>query len=158
MTMTYDDAPSGVRWLKITDYAEHTGKGRRTITRMISEGRLPEARQDPTDGVWYIPADAKPLPAKGIAERERARERNLEAGNVVMLGTPPTLPVVREAAVETVPTRPGGVLPLATLEEVAEALGTTVGGVRRLGKDGHLNVGPYGPRGALRVYWPRANG
>lgn len=92
MTVTYDDAPQGVQWLKITDYADHVGKGRRTITRAIAEGRLPEARQDPNDRVWYIPADAVVRPAKG------PQERTLDEGNVVLLGPAPNLPVVRHGA------------------------------------------------------------
>ena len=43
---------------------------------------------------------------------------------------------------------------LGTLEQAAEILGTTVGGVRRLAAHpaSPFVVGPLGPRGALRVY------
>lgn len=56
MTLTYD-----VPLIPITAYASTIGKSRKTVTRMIDDGRLPAARK--VEGVWVIPADAEPLDA-----------------------------------------------------------------------------------------------
>jgi hypothetical protein len=57
MTLTYDTQ----HLITITAYATASGKSRKTVTRMIDDGRLPQARK--VDGVWVIPADAVPLDA-----------------------------------------------------------------------------------------------
>lgn len=54
--MNYD-APA---MLTITDYATATGVSRKTVSRMIDNDRLPQARK--VDGLWLIPADAIPRP------------------------------------------------------------------------------------------------
>lgn len=51
-------------WITISAYAAREDTpSRRTVTRMIDEGRLPAQK---VDGVWLIPANALPLdPASG---------------------------------------------------------------------------------------------
>lgn len=89
--------------------------------------RLPGAVETPKG--WLVPFDVEPLPAT-------SRD---------------VVPVAASAySHDVATTSPLGAL--GTLEDAAQLLGTTVGGVRRMAADGLLMVGRYGPRGALRVY------
>jgi hypothetical protein len=119
--------------LPLADYAEAMGKSLRTVQRWLADGELPDAQQD-EDGRWWVPA--------GTRRRTSSRD-------VVGAAAGPA----RELA--AAPASSGSPLGmLGTLEDAAAALGTTTGGVRRMARDGHLVVGPYGPNGALRVYLP----
>lgn len=123
--------------LTAADYARAQGKSLRTIQRWLRDGLL--AGADQSSGQWLIPADATPTTPATSYDVSRVAPT---AGAGVMLPT----------SYDVAPVAPLGML--GTLEEAAAALGTTVGGVRRLGRDGHLVVGRYGPRGALRVFVP----
>lgn len=119
--------------LPLADYAAAMGKSLRTVQRWLADGELPDAEQD-EDGRWWVPA--------GTRRRTSSRD-------VVPAAAGPA----RELA--AAPASPGSPLGmLGTLDDAAAALGTTTGGVRRMARDGHLVVGPYGPNGALRVYLP----
>lgn len=112
----------GVPMLTVAAYADLRNLSVRQVQRYRADGRLPGAQQD-ARGAWFIPADVVPTPAAGE-----------------LVTTSPTSPT----------SSPLG--ELGTLEDAAAVLGTTTGGVRRMARDGLLVVGPYGPRGALRVY------
>jgi hypothetical protein len=116
--------------LSPAEYAKRHEMGFRTVQRYLPLGRIEGAVQG-QDGRWRIPADARVLDASATT-------------------------VVRQAASEVVPpaadVRLASIGGLVPLEDVAQLLGTTVGGVRRMAADGLLVMGRYGPRGALRVY------
>lgn len=115
--------------LTTTAYAAALGKSLRTVQRYLERGQLAGAQL--VEGQWLIPADAVP------------------STDVVVVSQRATSYDVAPAS------SPLGAL--GTLEDAAELLGTSVGGVRRMAADGLLVVGRYGPRGALRVYVaPRA--
>ena len=116
------------------EYGERYGYGERTMQRYLAEGRLPGAVKN-EKGAWLIPADAQ------VSEPSGSQDVVRQAST----GVAPPTPGVRLAA-------PLGLL--LPLEDVAAALGTSVGGVRRLADAGHLIVGRFGPRGALRVFLP----
>lgn len=123
--------------LTVDQYAERTGRSVRQIRRYLADGRIPGAVS--VAGRWSIPADALPVPAVVGSDLPE------------WLGsTDLTREVVPETVVELGP----NLGTLVTLEDAAADLGTSVGGVRRLGKDGHLIIGPYGRGGALRVWVP----
>jgi len=115
--------------LSVKSYAEAAGLSPRQVQRYLAEGRLAGATK--VAGSWSIPSDVRPTEATSY--------------DVVPV-TPPTGTSYDVAAGVAIP--PG----LWPLQECAELLGTTVGGVRRLGDAGLLNVGPYGRDGALRVF------
>lgn len=119
--------------LSLSDYAASVGKSLRQVQRWVAAGELPDAWQDTTDGRWWVPAGA---------QRRRTTSRDVVAEPAPAGG----------GAVEIPAGSPLGML--GTLDDAAAVLGTTVGGVRRLARDGHLIVGPYGPNGALRVFLP----
>jgi len=100
--------------------------GHRTVQRYLPLGRIEGAWQDEA-GRWHIPADARVLPASATVAVRRA------AADVA----PPTPDV-----------RPASHLELGqlyTLEDAAQMLGTDRGGILRMGRDGLLVVGRYGP-------------
>ena len=94
-----------------------------------SAGRLPGAVETPKG--WLVPADVEPLPAM--------------SRDVVPVAPPATSPDVAP----TSRALPEGLWPL---ELVADWWDTSVGGVKRMGEAGRLDVGPYGRNRALRVY------
>jgi hypothetical protein len=120
-----------VQYVDKADYARIIERSERVVERYLAGGRIPGAIKDER-GKWIMPADAQPT-----------------SSDVVPLN-PPSGP------------SPIGVLDqlaapgprLYTLEEYAEKLGTSVGGVRRLGDAGLITVGPFGFNGALRVFVP----
>ena len=112
--------------LTTTAYAAARGKSLRTVQRYLERGQLAGAQL--VEGQWLIPADAVPATSY----------------DVVPVAAPVTSYDVAPAS------SPLGAL--GTLEDAAQLLGTSVGGVRRMARDGLLVVGRYGPRGALRVY------
>lgn len=116
--------------LPVADFATRAGLSVRQVQRYLADGRLPGATK--VGGKWLIPADAQPVEATSY-DVVPAYPRDLVSYDVA-------------------PTSPLGVL--LALEDAAAALGTTVGGVRRMAADGHLVVGRYGPRGSLRVLVP----
>lgn len=124
--------------LSPADYVRHRRElgdkiGHRTVQRYLPLGRIEGAWQD-DGGRWHVPADARVLPAGGTVAVRRAT-----------VDAAPPAPDVRPAS-------PFGML--VPLEDAAAALGTTVGGVRRLADGGHLVLGPFGPHGSLRVWVP----
>lgn len=124
-------------YVSVDDYATYVGKTPRTIWRWLEAQRIPGAFKDDS-GRWYIPQAPPPDPAP------KAPVRRVPD----MPDTPSTdVTVTTSAAVQV-----GPLGMLGTLEEAAAALGTTVGGVRRMADDGLLTVGRYGPHGGLRVY------
>ena len=110
-------------------WAEARGLTPRQAQVYRAQGRLPGAVERPGKG-WLVPSDAEPLPAmsRDVAPAIVPAHSHDVAATSSLLGV------------------------LGTLEDAAQLLGTTVGGVRRMAADGLLTVGRYGPRGALRVY------
>lgn len=126
--------------LTVKQYAQHHNLGHRTVQRYLTDGRLPTAKK--TKAGWKIPVHAMPT-----AEDDAPVPAKRQAADVRQASATAHDPVPSPA--------PSGVLGmLGTLDDAAAALGTTKGGVRRLAKDGHLIVGPYGPHGSLRVFAP----
>jgi hypothetical protein len=122
MTLTYDQP-----LITITAYAAAIGKSRKTVTRMIDDGRLPDARK--IDGVWSIPADAVPLDAPSTNavtsfEQHQPFER-----------MPTVLEVLDQAPV------------FLTLEDAATLLGIPEGALRRNRE--YFGLVPFGPHGSL---------
>jgi hypothetical protein len=115
--------------LTVKAYAATANLSPRQVQRYLAEQRLPGAAK--VSGAWLIPSDARPVEATSYD---------------VVPATSPAGPSYDVAATSS----PLGAL--GTLEDAAQLLGTTVGGVRRMAADGLLVVGRYGPRGALRVY------
>jgi hypothetical protein len=115
--------------LSVKSYAEAAGLSPRQVQRYLAEGRLAGATK--VAGSWSIPSDARPTEAASY--------------DVV-----PVTPLAGASYDVAATSSPLGAL--GTLEDAAELLGTTVGGVRRMAADGLLVVGRYGPRGSLRVY------
>jgi hypothetical protein len=111
-----------------TAYAAALGLSLRQVQRYLAEQRLPGATK--VAGAWLIPSDARPVEATSYD----------------------VVPVSQPGASYDVAATSSPLGALGTLEDAAELLGTTVGGVRRMAADGLLTVGRYGPRGALRVY------
>lgn len=116
-------------------YAEQIGASKRTVERWIEVGVL---AVDVVDGTTMVPAGT-PRPSKEALAAATSRD--------VAVVAPTTAEVAPVAAPAFAPL--GLLVPL---EDYARVLGTSVGGVRRLGRDGRLDVGRYGPRGALRVW------
>jgi hypothetical protein len=117
-----------------TQYGELYGYKDRTMQRYLADGRIPGAVKDER-GQWLIPAGA-PVSAASASTSVVRQAAALEG---------PNPPDVRLAY-------PLGML--VPLDEAAAALGTSVGGLRRLAAAGHLELGPWGPNGALRVWVP----
>jgi hypothetical protein len=118
--------------LTTSAYAELIGKSLRTVQRYVEPGShtvVPGAQM--IDGQWWFPSDARPVKAASY--------------DVVPVASPDRTSYDVAAGVAI----PPGLWPL---QQCAELLDTTVGGIRRLGDAGLLNVGPYGRDGALRVY------
>lgn len=117
------------------EFAAARGVDVRTVKRWLAANEIIGAVKS-TDGTWQIPADAarrmKPAPERAAVETTAARP-----GQAVTTGG-------------NVPVSPVGML--ATLEDAAAVLGTTVGGIHRMGEDGLLHVGKWGPRGSWRVW------
>lgn len=109
--------------LSVTQYIAASGLSERTVRRCLADGRLPGAVQDPR-GQWSIPAGILPLPAG--------------TGTVVALTDATPAPMVH-----------GGPRTLAPglwdLDDAAQQLGISVGGLRRLAelRPGYL-IGPWG--------------
>lgn len=120
--------------LGVSQYAKARGKSERQVRRWLADDALPGAYKD-RDGQWRIPA--------GAMER-RAPDGALNRG----------APQTALAAPVPAPQPLAALGHLVPLDAAAAALGTTVGGVRRMADDGLLAVGPWGPRGALRVHLP----
>lgn len=143
----------GAELLTVSEYAARHNLGHRTVQRYISGGQLPTASKD-HKGKWRIPADAMPT------EPPAAHPAPAPPGAVPAVTSAAPLRTTSHDVRQTyaAPTRdreqPAVLGMLGTLEEAAQALGTTVGGVRRLASDGHLIVGRYGPHGSLRVFVP----
>jgi hypothetical protein len=124
-------------------YAARHGRPFRQVQDLVRGGYIRGAVQG-SNGYWRIPADAPVLDAP---------QEGWQGGSVVTAAARdrgPLADVARPAA----PVHGAGALPgvLVPLDVIAAAIGTTVGGVRRLADAGHLVVGPFGPHGALRVY------
>jgi hypothetical protein len=111
-------------------YASAADLSLRQVQRYLAEQRLPGAAK--VAGAWLIPSDARPVEATSYD----------------------VVPVSQPGASYDVVATSSPLGALGTLEEAAELLGTSVGGVRRMAADGLLTVGRYGPRGSLRVYVP----
>lgn len=125
-----------VTLLPLEAFASHVGISVRQVKRYLAEDRLPGAAK--VDGRWLIPTDARPVTVTSrdvtpVTRRDVSRDVTAMSWDV-----PVTSPL-------------GTLYPL---KDAAELLGTTVGGVRRLGRAGHLVVGPYGSDGGLRVFVP----
>lgn len=150
---TYDNGsvvvPGEAPLVSLNRYADMAGKSVRTVQRWLSDGEVPGAFQD-EDGRWAIPANARRQRTTGslnlAANRAAVRRGQVE---------PAALVLGDQAAPEPAASPLGN---LVALEDAAHALGTTVGGVRRLADAGHLQVGPFGPNGALRVFLPPQGG
>lgn len=103
----------------------------RTVTRWLAAGEVPGAAKLGTQ--WSIPAGAQRI--------ERIQPAPPPATELDTIGHVPdmsgTMPALNR---------------MLTLEEAADQLGTTIGGVRRLGDAGHLTIGRFGPNGSLRVF------
>ena len=126
---------SPVEYLTKADYGKLIGRSERVVERYIKDGRLPDATKD-NRGVVIIPSNVRPLdtsPPFGV--------------HIPMTYTP-------LHPLEIEPSRPPIKRTLFTLEEVAEANDTTVGGIRRMADAGLYDVGHYGRNGALRVFIP----
>lgn len=120
------------QWLTLDGYCRHVGRTERTVRRWLAKGQLPDAVL--LDGQWTIPADAvpgEPAPVADLATLTHDTTPDMTGGILMQ----PALP-----------------FQLVTLEEVAEQLDTTVAVIRRLGRAGKLDIGPYGEHGALRVW------
>lgn len=105
----------------IAAYAAAHGKSVRQVQRYVREGRLPGVVE--LDGVTHIPVDVLPPRRADV------------------VATSPTSPAVPVAPAP-------GISPLGalgTLEDAARLLGTDVGGVRAMARDGLLTIGRYGP-------------
>lgn len=123
MTLTYD-----AHLITITAYATAISKSRKTVTRMIDDGRLPGARK--VDGVWLIPADAEPLDAPSTNAVATIDHRQPEP-------MPTLLEILEQKPV------------YLTLEEAAGLLGIPEGALRRNRE--YFSVEPFGPHGSLVV-------
>lgn len=115
--------------LTVNDYAERADLSPRQVQRYLADGRLPGARK--IGGKWLIPATARPSSYDVVPTSQPAA-----AGELVSFDFGQERSLGR----------------LVELDVAAAELGTTVGGVRRLGDAGLLTVGRFGPRGSLRVY------
>lgn len=122
--------------LTVKAYAHASGLSLRQVQRYLAENRLPGAVKA-SDG-WRIPSGTVPLPHASVAT----------SGDVAPTSRPNLTAV--DVATPSYDVSPLGAL--GTLQEAADVLGTTTGGVRRMAADGLLVVGRYGPRGSLRVY------
>jgi hypothetical protein len=114
--------------LSVKAYAAASGLSPRQVQRYLAEQRLPGASK--VAGAWLIPSDARPVEATSYD----------------------VVPVSHPVASYDVAATSSPLGALGTLEDAAQLLGTSVGGVRRMAADGLLVVGRYGPRGSLRVY------
>jgi len=114
--------------LTVNDYAERADLSARQVQRYLADGRLPGARK--IGGKWLIPSTARPSSYDVVTTSQPVAGELVES----FLGGGPSLGRLVE------------------LDVAAAELGTTVGGVRRLGDAGLLTVGRFGPRGSLRVY------
>lgn len=133
------------------EYAQKMRKSERTIWRWLEAGRLPGAWQEEGGkGRWWLPLDPPTDAPAAVAVRKPSTAPQ---------GVPD---VSRDMTVVTGPSGPstGPLGMMGPLEDAAAALGTTVGGLRRLYADMAaqpglpMYVGPYGRNGALRVYAP----
>jgi hypothetical protein len=117
--------------LSSADYARARGLSLRQVQRYLADRRLPGAFKH--GGAWMIPATSEPTSHDVVAVAASTNSAEV-------------LPVIFD---------PGPTLGrLVELDAAAAELGTTVGGVRRLGAAGLLTVGRFGPRGSLRVWIP----
>lgn len=125
--------------LTLADYAEQVaGKSHRTVQRWLEKDELPGATQD-DDGRWWVPATAK---------RQRVPSYDVVAASSRTTTYDVAAPVAPDLG-------HGG-----PLEEFADAIGFSRGGVRRLYRDMQAHpglpfyVGRYGSTTALKVYAP----
>jgi hypothetical protein len=122
--------------LGVSQYAKARGKSERQVRRWLADDALPGAYKD-REGQWRIPATA-------------LERRDGDSGALVPRGAPQTA----LTAPVTAPDPLDALGHLVALDVAAQRLGTTVGGVRRMADDGLVQVGPWGPRGSLRVHLP----
>jgi hypothetical protein len=122
--------------LTVADYAERADLSARQVQRYLADGRLPGARK--IGGKWLIPATARPSSYDVVPTSQPGGAELLAAG----------------AALGVLDSAEPSLGRLVELDDAAAELGTTVGGVRRLGAAGLLTVGRFGPRGSLRVWIP----
>lgn len=116
-------------------YATAQDLSLRQVQRYLADGRLPGAVK--LNGTWSIPADSRPTP--------------LESTDVVPTSYGAQGVLEPFAPLESSTGVPPG---LWALEDVAEMLGTSVGGVRRLvdAVPSVGTIGPFGRDGALRLW------
>lgn len=119
----------------LEQYASMVGKSSRTIYRQIEQGAHPDAVRDGRNG-WLLPVDELTATQPPRAKLPKPNGN----GNVVDIVRPAT-------AVDLVGQ-------LVELDVYAAELGTTVGGVKRMGAAGIIVVGKFGPRGSWRVFIP----
>lgn len=138
--LAHDEDDAHEVLLSLSDWAARHGHGFRSAQRYVTDGRVPGASKD-RKGRWQVPADA------GVLDVDQAMPR---AELEVVGGRTSD---VRQADARTPDVRLGAPLGvLLTLEQAAQLLGTSVGGVRRLADDGLVSVGRWGERGGLRVF------
>ena len=109
-------------------WAEARGISVRQAQVYRNADRLPGAVETPKG--WLVPFDVEPVAATSrdvVPVAAPAQSHDVAPGVAI----------------------PPGLWPLAWC---AELLSTSVGGIRRMGRDGLLAVGPYGTNRALRVY------
>lgn len=134
------------RMLNGKEFAAERGVNYRTVKGWLADGKVVGAVKG-ADGSWSIPSDAPLRIGSGSGVERAAARAVVEA--VDRSAAPAVIePSLRLNAVL------GGLVPL---EDVARVLGTTTGGIKRLGAAGHLAVGKFGPRGSWRVFVPPVN-
>lgn len=124
-------------------YADEVGASVRAVDRWISAGLLADVavRQGRS---WYIPSGTpRPMPDGSATSRDVAPVAPVEM---------PGMPGGALWSYQWEPPAPERLGELVPLEEAARRLGTTEAVVRRLGRAGKLDVGPYGERGRLAVW------
>ncbi|MHA7986771.1 helix-turn-helix domain-containing protein [Rathayibacter sp. CAU 1779] len=138
MTVAYADGDgmTPVVWMTVEQYCAASGAKDRTVRRWLAAGELQGAQL--VDGKWRIPPGAHRVPAPADVV-ERIETTAVSSDAVAIITAAPEL--VRAP-----------LCGLYTLEQAADALGTTPAVVRRLGRAGKLDLGRYGPHGALAVW------
>ncbi|MCL1871928.1 MAG: hypothetical protein FWF90_16150 [Promicromonosporaceae bacterium] len=127
-------------------WADAHGTSKRSVLRWLQAGELPDAVK--IEGTWQIPADAQRVTALDIkpAHEVVALNQAKRSGQGQAVALP-----------EPAPAAPGSDFPfqLFSLDDAARHLRTTTAVVKRLGRLGKLDVGPYGEHGALAVWIER---
>ncbi|MDR2722949.1 MAG: hypothetical protein LBB54_04400 [Cellulomonadaceae bacterium] len=161
---TFQMSPmSSAPLLTIDQWTETVGASRDSYYRWRKAGLL-DGVAVVVDEKVFIPADTpRPTAAeikaaktsgvggpdelsRGVARHGTTPARDMSAVTVAGVGAGLSLTPAPTPAAAI-----GGLLPL---EVTAALLGTTVGGVRRMGAAGLFTVGKFGPHGAWRVFIP----